>query len=135
MNSLQFLKIIFQFLLTAIFISQINLGQTDSTYLQTEEVLENILQEPIGKIDDSDLYESIEQLLQNPLNLNTASITELQVIPGMDINVAELIVEHRKRYGDFFSVNELNTIQNLDKSRVKNISPFLFVVNPEVFEC
>ena len=132
MNSLQFLKIIFQFLLTATFISQINIAQTDSTYLQTEEVLENILQEPIGEIDDSDLYESIEQLLQNPLNLNTASITELQIIPGMDINVAELIVEHRKRYGDFFSVNELNAIQNLDKSRVKNISPFLFVVNPEV---
>jgi len=127
----RFLKISFQFLLALIFLTKISFAQTDSTYLQTEEVLEDILQEPIGEIDDSDLYESIEQLLQNPINLNTATGNELQVIPGMDINSAKLILDHRNRYGNFFSVNELNAVQNLDKSRIKNIKPFLFVVKPK----
>ena len=131
MSYRQFLKITFQFLFALIFLLEISFAQTDSTYLQTEEVLEDILQEPIGEIDDSDLYESIEQLLQNPLNLNTAKVNELQLIPGMDINSAKLILDHRKRYGNFFSVNELNAVQSLDKSRIKNIMPFLFVTKPE----
>jgi hypothetical protein len=106
------------------------IAQTDSTYLRSEEILEDILQEPIGEIDNSDLYESIEQLMQNPLNLNKATITDFQVIPGIDINTAQLIVNHRKKYGNFFSVNELNAVQNLDKKIIKNITPFVFVVKP-----
>jgi hypothetical protein len=130
-SSQQFLKISIQFFLYLIFLLKISFAQTDSTYLQTEELLEDILQEPIGEIDDSDLYESIEQLLQNPLNLNTATANELQVIPGMDINSAKLILDHRNNYGNFFSVNELNTVTNLDKSRIKNIKPFLFVIKSQ----
>ena len=37
--------------------------QTDSSYLKTEEILEDILQEPVGDIDESDLYDQLEQLL------------------------------------------------------------------------
>ncbi len=106
-------------------------AQTDSSYLKTEEVLENILQEPVTEVDNSDLYESIEALIQNPVNLNEASVTELQLIPGVDINSAKLIVEHRKKYGNFFSINELNAVQNLNKELIKSITPFLFVLKPE----
>ncbi len=131
MSYLRILKISLKLFLPALLFPLTNFPQTDSTYLQTEEVLEDILQEPIGEIDDSDLYESIERLLQNPLDLNTATVKDLQVIPGMDINAAKLILDHRNRYGNFFSVNELNAVQNLDKSRIRNIIPFLYVFKPE----
>ena len=132
MIHLRYLKLTFLlFSLAAIGISRIIFAQTDSTYLQTEEVLEDILQEPIGEVDNSDLFENIEQLLQNPINLNTATIDELQIIPGMDINSAKLIIDHRNKYDNFFSVNELNAVQNLDKNRIRNIIPFLFVFKPE----
>ena len=48
--------------------------QTDSTYMTTEEVLEDILQEPIVETDNSDLYEILEQLLREPINLNEAHL-------------------------------------------------------------
>ena len=94
-------KIIYIFF-SIIIISLINhtsYAQTDSTYLKTEEVLEDILQEPIGEVDESDLYDILEQLILNPINLNTASVEELTRIPQVDISDARLIVNHRKKYG------------------------------------
>ena len=79
-------------------------AQTDSTYLNAEEVLEDLLQEPTNEEDDSNLYELIEQLLLNPIDINTAEVSELQQIPAIDLKTAKLIVNHRKKYGNFFSV-------------------------------
>ena len=101
--------------------------QTDSSYLKTEEILEDILQEPVGEFDESDLYDQLEQLLLNPIDLNKATIDDLVQIPELDISTARLILEHRKRYGNFFSLGELNTIQDLDKNIIKRITPFLYI--------
>ncbi len=101
--------------------------QTDSSYLKTEEILEDILQEPVGDIDESNIYEQLELLMLNPLNLNTSTVDDLLLIPTMDISTARLIVNHRNKYGYFFSLNELNSVENLDKELIKNITPFLFI--------
>ena len=127
---IQFLKFSFILLLFPTF----SIAQTDSSYLKTEEVLEDLLQEPIGEIDDSNLYELVEELLRNPINLNNADVSELQRIPGVDLASAQLIVDHKKKYGDFFSINELNAVQNLDQKIIKQISPFVFVPPPEFLQ-
>ena len=90
-------------------------SQTDSTYLDAEEVLEYILQEPAGEVDDSNLYEIIEQLITNPLELNTSTANDLMLIPVVDLEVAEMIVSHRRKYGVFFSVEELHSVPGLEK--------------------
>jgi hypothetical protein len=105
----------------------VTFSQTDSTYLKTEEILEDILQEPSGEIDESDLYDIIEQLMLNPINLNTASVDDLTRIPQVEISDARLIVNHRNTYGNYFSVNELNAVENLNKELIQKITPFLYV--------
>lgn len=110
-----------------IWVSAETFSQTDSSYLRTEEILEDILQEPVGEIDNSDLYEQLELLMLNPVNLNTASVNELLSIPIMEINAAKLIVEHRKKFGNFFSVNELYAVENLDNTLAHKIAPFVYV--------
>lgn len=107
-------------------------SQTDSSYLKSEEILEDILQEPVGELDNSDLYDQLEQLLLNPINLNQATIDDLLQIPGLDISTANLILDHRKRYGNFFSLGELNAIPNLDKNLVKKITPFIYVEKKQI---
>ncbi len=110
-------------------------SQTDSSYIEAEEVLENILQEPSEETDNSDLYESVEYLLNHPINLNTAKIPDLQQIPELDLESARLIVSYREKFGYFFSVKELNAVQGLNKDLIQKISPFLEVMNndkPEV---
>lgn len=107
-------------------------SQTDSSYLRTEEILEDLLQEPVGEVDESDLYEQLELLMLNPVNLNTAGIDELLTIPIMEINAAKLIVEHRKKFGYFFSVNELYAVENLDNLLVQKITPFVYIEKVKV---
>ena len=107
-------------------------SQTDSTYLNTEEIIEDILQEPTGEIDESDLYDIIEQLMLNPINLNKASVDELTRIPQVEISDARLIVNHRNKYGNYFSVSELNAVENLNKELIKKITPFLYVEQKQV---
>ena len=109
-------------------------SQTDSSYLTTEEILEDILQEPVGDIDESDLYDQLEQLLLNPVNLNDATLDDLLRIPLIDIPDARLIINHRNKYGAFFSLNELNSVENLDKELIKKITPFLYIEKKPVGE-
>jgi hypothetical protein len=90
-------------------------------------VLENILQEPAGEVDDSNLYEIIERLITNPLELNTSTANDLMLIPVVDLKVAEMIVSHRKKYGVFFSVEELHSVPGLDKEIADQIKPFVYI--------
>ncbi|MHA2100886.1 MAG: ComEA family DNA-binding protein [Candidatus Kariarchaeaceae archaeon] len=107
-------------------------SQTDSTYLDAEEVLENILQEPTGEVDDSNLYEIIEQLIINPLELNTSNVEDLMQIPQVDLEVANLIINHRKKYGVFFSVEELHSIPGLGKDLANQIKLFVYIMKEPV---
>ena len=131
------MKINSRILIVLIFLSCVfsnTFSQTDSTYLNTEEIIEDILQEPTGEIDESDLYDIIEQLMLNPINLNTASVDELTRIPQVEISDARLIVNHRNKYGNYFSVGELNAVENLNKDLIKKITPFLYVQRKEVIK-
>ena len=103
------------------------LSQTDSTYLEAEDALENILQEPTGEVDNSNLYEIVEQLIRNPLDLNKSDADDLMQIPQVDLEIAKLILNHRKKYGVFFSVEELHSIQGLGKDLANQIIPFVYV--------
>ncbi len=112
-------------------ISACNFAQTDSSSINTEETLDDILQEPFEETDNSDLYDELEQLSRDPIDINSATVTELQIIPGLDLSTAQLIVNHRKKYGKFFSVYELNAVQGLGSDLVKKIIPFISVSKSE----
>ena len=122
--------ILILFLLISIF-SNFLLAQTDSSYIQTEETLEDILQEPSEETDNSDLYESLEYLLNHPINLNEASVQDLQQIPELDFKSAGLIVKYRKKYGNFFSLSELNAVPGLDKTLIEKITPYLVILKTQ----
>lgn len=99
----------------------------DSTSISAEEIISDLQQEPTEESDNSDLYDVIEELISNPVNINDAELSELLRIPFMAISTAELILKHRKKFGHFFSVNELYSVENLSKNIIEKISPFLTV--------
>lgn len=103
-------------------------SQTDSTQLSTEEIIKEMLQEPATESDNEDIYEILEDLSLNPIDINSADISELQRIPGLTIFYASLIIEHRKKFGSFFSLNEMNLIEGLPKVLIEKAKPFLTIV-------
>jgi competence ComEA-like helix-hairpin-helix protein len=101
----------------------------DSTYYETEGTISDILQEPDEESDNSDLYNAIEELIDNPVDINKAGLEELQRIPNLDFRSANAIINYREKFGHFFSVGELYSIKDLAKETVGKITPFLTVSN------
>jgi competence ComEA-like helix-hairpin-helix protein len=48
-----------------------------------------------------------------PININAADSTQLQLVPGIGPSTAEKILQMRKSYGAFKSVNDLMAIRGL----------------------
>lgn len=99
-------------------------SQNDSTY-QINDILNSILEESTIDAEDSQLYDLIEELLNNPVNINSAAVSDLLKIPTIDFETAQIIVEYRKNYGKYFSTQELYTIKEIKKENIDNIIPFL----------
>ena len=56
-----------------------------------------------------------------PVNINTADSTQLQLVPGIGPSTAEKILQMRKSYGAFKSVNDLTAIRGIGPKRLEKI--------------
>jgi hypothetical protein len=72
-------------------------------------------------------YESFLQLYQHPININVADRGDLQSIFFLNDQEISQILNHRKEYGSFLSLQELFLIEGLDSTRAAWIKEFLTV--------
>ena len=99
--------------------------QLDSTSRITEDILDEILIEPEIETDSEELVDILENLIRNPIDINQVDAFDLSKLPNIDPQSAKMIIDHRKRFGDFFSTSELFAIRGLDKGLIENILPFI----------
>ncbi|HEV1997222.1 MAG TPA: ComEA family DNA-binding protein [Candidatus Dormibacteraeota bacterium] len=64
------------------------------------------------------------------VDINSASVDELVMVPGLERQVAEAIVSERDGYGPFNTLSELHTVLGLDAQVVAALRPLLKVVAP-----
>ncbi|HKW62144.1 MAG TPA: helix-hairpin-helix domain-containing protein [Candidatus Acidoferrum sp.] len=62
-----------------------------------------------------------------PVNINTASSQELQQVPGIGPATAQKILQMRKSYGPFKSVDDLLVIRGLGEKRLDKMRRYLTV--------
>ena len=62
-----------------------------------------------------------------PVNLNTANSDQLQTVPGIGPATAEKILQMRKSYGPFKSVDDLLAIRGIGKKRLEKMRKYLTV--------
>jgi competence ComEA-like helix-hairpin-helix protein len=60
-----------------------------------------------------------------PVNINTANSAELQQVPGIGPATAEKILQMRKSYGAFKSVDDLLAIRGLGPKRLEKMRKYL----------
>src|SRR5882757_5880780 len=65
-----------------------------------------------------------------PININTANSDELQQVPGIGPATAEKILQMRKSYGAFKSVDDLLAIRGLGAKRLEKMRKYLTVGKP-----
>lgn len=64
-------------------------------------------------------------LLGRPLDVNQASATDLEAIPGVGPERAQAIVAEREERGAFSSVTDLDRVRGIGPSTVANLAPWL----------
>ena len=62
-----------------------------------------------------------------PVNINTANSEELQQVPGIGPVTAEKILQMRKSYGAFKSIDDLLSIRGIGKKRLDKMRKYLTV--------
>jgi hypothetical protein len=97
--------------------------ETDSV-----EYIQSIVEERLHSEEseeDSYLSEYIDELIENPVNINTAGAAGLSTLPFLSSSDIQKILEHRNRYGPFFSKHELYVIKGITENRIRDILPFI----------
>ena len=67
-------------------------------------------------------------LPSQPINLNTATIAQLEALPGIGPNTAKSIVDFRNHSGPFQRVEDLLAIKGISKSKLEKLHPYVTIV-------
>ena len=62
-----------------------------------------------------------------PVNLNTATVPQLETLPGVGRSTAERIVEYRQKNGDFKKIEELMNVRGIGEKSFLKLKPMITV--------
>src|SRR5260221_4918081 len=66
----------------------------------------------------------------HPININTANSSDLQQVPGIGPSTAQKILDTRKSYGAFKTVDDLLAIKGIGPKKLKKMRKYLTVGRP-----
>jgi competence protein ComEA len=66
----------------------------------------------------------------HPININTAGSSDLQQVPGIGPSTAQEILDTRKSYGSFKSVDDLLSIKGIGPRKLEKMRKYLTVGKP-----
>lgn len=101
----------------------------DTTTTKVRDQLEATFEEQ--EIDEEStngeqLIQFLQDLAANPININSASVTDLLQIPGISIITANAIVEYRNNK-PFESVDELNEVSGIGAATFSRVQPYVTI--------
>jgi competence protein ComEA len=62
-----------------------------------------------------------------PVNLNTATVAQLETLPGIGARTAQAIVDHREKNGSFKKIEELMNIKGIGEKSFLKLKPMVTV--------
>jgi competence protein ComEA len=63
----------------------------------------------------------------SPINLNTASVAQLETLPGIGKSTAERILEYRQKNGSFKKVEDLMNVRGVGEKSFLKLKPLVTV--------
>ena len=106
-------------------------------YTRRPPDLDRLTQELFAEIQSDqvpyeDLYETLLQYYQTPINLNTATREELRGLLLLNENQITTLLRHREANGALLSVYELQSIEGYDLRTITRILPFVSVLSGDL---
>jgi hypothetical protein len=116
------------YIIICLSISNPSFGQLDSLNKYIEQLIENYVeQNGNGEFDYTNSFEILEELREKPYDLNRVSEEELNNLFFLSSNEIQAILKHRKDFGDFLAIQELQTVDALSESLIEILRYFLVV--------
>jgi competence protein ComEA len=75
--------------------------------------------------------EATKTAVQPSLNLNTATLAQLQSLPGVGPTLASRIIEYRQKNGSFKKIEELMNVKGIGEKNFLKLKPLITVTPPK----
>lgn len=95
--------------------------------INLDEFIQRIFPLQQENINYEDLYESLFQMYQNPIDLNSATYEELSSLYVLSITQIKSLLAHRAEYGDLLSIYELQAVAGFDLNIIQQLLPFVYL--------
>lgn len=79
------------------------------------------------RIRSAEIYEQNSAPVQLIININTASVRELQKLNGVGAVTALAIIDYRDEHGDFGSADELINVRGIGQATLEKLRPYVTV--------
>jgi competence ComEA-like helix-hairpin-helix protein len=86
------------------------------------------------EISQPELTPAPGEPLSEPVNINTASLAELEQLPGVGFVLAQNIIAHRETYGPFTTVDELGKVSGFELPLLGELGDRLITGIPQTME-
>jgi competence ComEA-like helix-hairpin-helix protein len=98
-------------------------AQTDST--KSLSAIETIIEDGSSTNDVSHIYYSLEDVFENPIDINNASVDDLLQIPLLNKTTAQVIINYRNYIGNFTTLGQLKNVEGISNDLAEKIITFL----------
>lgn len=79
------------------------------------------------RIRAAEIYDQTSAPVQPVININTASVRELQKLNGVGAATARAIVDYRSEHGNFGSADELLNVSGIGQTVLEKLRPYVTV--------
>ncbi len=94
---------------------------------RSEIYVETVAAEPPAALEIQQEVVSDSAPLDMPVNLNTATQQQLEMLPGIGPELAERILEYRKTVGKFLSIEQIMDVEGIGEKRFETLKDLITV--------